>query len=52
MLGFLKINKEQLKFDPTILILDGKQYIKVVRNNQTKCLILNKPIKRARCIAG
>jgi hypothetical protein len=33
MLGFLLINEEQLGFNPTILILDGKRYIKVVRNN-------------------
>ncbi|XTI94930.1 hypothetical protein V2W45_1474019 [Cenococcum geophilum] len=46
-----QINKEQLRFNPTILILDGKRYIKVMRNNQTKRLILNKPIKRARYIA-
>ena len=52
MLGFLLINKEQLRFNPTILTLDGKRYIKVVRNNQTKRLILNKLIKRAPYITG
>jgi len=52
MLGFLLINKEQLGFNPTILTLDGKQYIKVVCNDQTECLILNKLIKRAPCIAS
>ena len=52
MLGFLQINKEQLKFNPTILILDGNQYIKIVRNGQTKRLILNKVIKQARYIAN
>ena len=52
MLGFLYINKEQLRFDPTILILDGKRYIKVMRNNQTKRFILNKPIKQTRYIAS
>ena len=52
MLGFLLINKEQLGFDPTILISDGKRYIEVVRNNQTERLILNKLIKRAPYITG
>ena len=52
MLGFLQINKEQLRFNPTILILDGKRYIKIVRNGQTKRFILNNVIKRARCVAG
>ena len=52
MLGFLLINEEQLGFNPTILILDGKRYIKVVRNNQTEYLILNKLIKWAPCITS
>jgi len=33
ILGFLLINKEQLGFNPTILTLDSKRYIKVVRND-------------------
>ena len=52
MLGFPWINKEQLRFDSTILTLDGKQYIKIVRNGQTKRLILDNVIKRARCVVG
>ena len=52
MLGFLQINKEQLGFDPTILTLDGKRYIEIVRNDQTERLILNKLIKQARYIAS
>ena len=46
------MNKEQLRFNPTIVTLDGKRYIKVVRNNQTERLILNKLIKWAPYIAG
>ena len=46
------MNKELLGFNPTILISDGKRYIEVVRNNQTKCLILDELIKRVPCIAG
>jgi len=52
MLGFLWMNEEQLGFDPTILISDGKRYIKVVRNDQTERLILDELIKRAPCVAG
>jgi len=46
------MNKEQLGFNFTILTSDSKQYIKVVRNNQTKRLILDEPIKQAYYIAG
>ena len=52
MLGFLQINKEQLRFNPTILILDSNRYIKIVRNSQTKRLILIKVIRRIRYIAS
>ena len=41
------MNKEQLGFDPTILTLDGKWYIEIVCNNQTKHLIFDKVIKQA-----
>ena len=46
------MNKEQLGFNPTILILDGKWYIKIVYNGQTERLILNKVIKQAYCVVG
>ena len=52
MLGFLWMNEEQLGFDPTILISDGKRYIEIVRNGETERLIFDEPMKRARCIAG
>ena len=52
ILGFLLINEEQLRFNSTILTSDSKQYIKIVYNNQTKCLILDKLIKQAHCITG
>jgi len=45
MLGFLWINEEQLRFNPTILILDGKWYIEIVYNGQTERLIFDKVIK-------
>ena len=46
------MNEEQLGFDSTILTLDGKRYIEIVRNNQTKCFILDELIKRVRYIAN
>ena len=52
MLGFLWMNEEQLGFDPTILMSDGKQYIEIVRNDETERLIFEEPMRRARCVAG
>ena len=46
------MNKEQLKFDFTILILDGNRYIEIIYNGQTKCLILDEVMKRVSCIAN
>ena len=46
------MNQEQFGFDFTILTLDSKQYIKVVCNDQTKHLILNKLIKQTPCVAS
>ena len=52
ILGFLWMNEEQFGFDSTILTLDGKQYIEIVCNDQTKHLILDKVIKQAPCIVS
>ncbi|XTI93423.1 hypothetical protein V2W45_1472784 [Cenococcum geophilum] len=41
----------ELRFDSTILTLNGKRYIEIIRNGQTKRLILNNVIKRARYVA-
>ena len=46
------MNKEQLRFNPTILTLDGKRYIEIIHNGQTKCLILDKVIRQARYVIG
>jgi len=52
ILGFLLMNEEQLGFDPTIITADGKRFIQIERNGQRECLIVDKLVKRARCIAG
>jgi hypothetical protein len=52
VLGFLWLNEEQLGFDPTIITAGGKRYIEIERNNRTERLILDKVIKRVRCVDG
>ncbi|ORX97137.1 hypothetical protein BCR34DRAFT_677209 [Clohesyomyces aquaticus] len=46
MLRFLWLNKEQLRFDPMIIITRDKQYIKIKQDNYTKQLVINNVIKR------
>ena len=52
MLGFLLMNEEQLGFDPTIITAGGKRFIQIERNGQQERLIIDKLVKRARCIVG
>ncbi|KJZ68575.1 hypothetical protein HIM_12037 [Hirsutella minnesotensis 3608] len=52
ILGFLRMSKEMLGFDPTIITSGGQQYIEIERNDKTECLIIDDVMKRARCIAG
>ena len=53
MLGFLKMNTEQLGFDPTILkTSDGRRYVEVKQHGETKRIILDKVIKRRAYVAG
>ncbi|KAG8407789.1 hypothetical protein J3459_022550 [Metarhizium acridum] len=52
ILGFLRMNEEMLGFDPTIITIGGQKYIKIERNGQIECLIIDEVIQRARCIAG
>lgn len=52
VLGYLSMNKEQLGFDPTILLSGGKRYIEIVRNDRRECLIIDGLMKRAPCVAG
>ncbi|KAH7011997.1 hypothetical protein B0J12DRAFT_778670, partial [Macrophomina phaseolina] len=52
VLGYLRMDEEQLGFDPTILKSDSNRYIEIVRNGQTERLIIDKLIKRTPCVAG
>ncbi|KAL1998638.1 hypothetical protein VTN02DRAFT_5866 [Thermoascus thermophilus] len=53
LLGFLRMNNEQLGYDPTIMSSsDGKRFIKIVRNGQSERLFLDGLMKRAPCVAG
>ncbi|PHH85746.1 hypothetical protein CDD83_11231 [Cordyceps sp. RAO-2017] len=50
ILGFLRMNEEELGFDPTIVKSNGERYIKIERGGQTERLIVDEVMKRARCI--
>ncbi|KAI1508044.1 hypothetical protein KJE20_03562 [Pyrenophora tritici-repentis] len=52
MLGFLWMNEEQLGFDPTIVTVGDKRYIEIERENGKECLVIDRLIKRVRCVAG
>ncbi|KAK4145918.1 uncharacterized protein C8A04DRAFT_35481 [Dichotomopilus funicola] len=53
VLGLLWMDDEQLGFDPTIpTISDGQRALTIQRNGQAERLILDKLMKRVRCIAG
>jgi hypothetical protein len=52
ILGYLLASKEQLGFDPTIIELEGKRYIDIVRNDQRERVFLSELIRRAPCVAG
>ncbi|KAH6635429.1 hypothetical protein B0J18DRAFT_47465 [Chaetomium sp. MPI-SDFR-AT-0129] len=53
VLGLLWMDDEQLGFDPTITtISDGRRVLTIQRNGQAERLILDKLMKRVRCIAG
>ncbi|KAM4064122.1 serine/threonine-protein kinase [Hirsutella rhossiliensis] len=41
ILGFLRMNKEMLGFDPTIITSGGQQYIEIERNDKTERLIID-----------
>jgi len=46
------MDEEQLGFDPTILLSEGKQYTEIIRNDQKERLIIDELIKRAPCVTG
>jgi hypothetical protein len=52
ILAFLRMDKEQLGFDPTIVSVKDMRYIELERDGQRERLIIDRVIKRAPCIAG
>ncbi|KAI9036229.1 uncharacterized protein KD926_002197 [Aspergillus affinis] len=53
MLGFLRMNDEQLGYDPSIMLTsNGKRFIEIIRDGQSECLILDSLMKRSPCVAG
>lgn len=52
ILGFLWMSEEQCGFDPTITTKDGLRFIEIEKSGQIERLVLDKLMKRARCIAG
>jgi hypothetical protein len=46
------MNEEQLGFDPTILMSEGKRYVEIIRNGEKERLIIDELMKRAPCVAG
>ncbi|KAE8154986.1 hypothetical protein BDV25DRAFT_170316 [Aspergillus avenaceus] len=53
ILGFLRMNDEQLGYDPSIKsTLDGKKFIELTYNGQVEQIFLDSLIKRAPCVAG
>ena len=52
VLGFLWMNDEQLGFDPTINMSDGKRHIEIERDGKTERITIDAMIKRAPCVAG
>ncbi|KAL7778319.1 hypothetical protein CFE70_004998 [Pyrenophora teres f. teres 0-1] len=52
VLGFLWMSKEQLGFDPTIIIDGDKRYIEIERENGKERLIIERVVQRVRYVAG
>jgi hypothetical protein len=46
------MNEEQLRFNPTILMSEGKRYVEIIRNGEKERLIIDELMKRAPCVAG
>lgn len=51
ILRFISIEQEELGFDPTFITSSGERYIEVEQDGQSEHIILDKVMKRARCIA-
>lgn len=53
ILGFLRMNNEQLGYDPSIMSSsDGKRFIEITHNGRSERLVLDGLLKRGPCVAG
>ncbi|KAL2171516.1 hypothetical protein VTG60DRAFT_2684 [Thermothelomyces hinnuleus] len=52
ILGFLWMSEEQLGFDPTITTANGQRFIEIEREGKTERLVVDRLMKRTRCIVG
>jgi hypothetical protein len=52
ILGYLRMNEEQLGFDPTVSEVNGKRYMTITRNGNTERLIIDDVMKRHSSVAG
>jgi hypothetical protein len=52
VLAFLYMDREQLGFDPTIISVEGKRFIEIKREGSKERLIIDRVIRRARCVSG
>ncbi|KKK19438.1 hypothetical protein AOCH_001322 [Aspergillus ochraceoroseus] len=53
MLGFMRMNDEQLGFDPTIsTATNGKRYMEISRNGRQERLVLDRLMKPSSCVVG
>lgn len=52
VLGYLRMNRTQLGFDPTILEADEERYIEIMRHGRKERLVIDETMKRAGCVAG
>jgi hypothetical protein len=52
ILGYLRMNEEQLGFDPTVSEVNGKRYMRITRNDNTERLIIDDVMKRHSSVAG
>lgn len=52
IIGFLWANEEQLGLDPTIITCGDKRCIEIQQEHGTERLVIDKLIKRVRCLAG
>ncbi|KAI1322072.1 hypothetical protein F5Y16DRAFT_413488 [Xylariaceae sp. FL0255] len=52
ILRFLWMSEEELGFNLTIMTANGQRFMEIERNGSTERLVINKVMRRTRCIAG